>query len=43
MWVTVSYPKGIKVTAAEVAALAIERDPFHGESNYTISLIQQLP
>ena len=25
------YPKGIKVTAAEMAALAIERDPFHGE------------
>ena len=31
------YPKGIKVTAAEMAALAIERDPFHGEWNYTIS------
>ena len=29
------YPKGIKVTAAEMAALAIERDTFHGEWNYT--------
>ena len=37
------YPKGIKVTAAEMAALAIERGPFHGESNYTISPIQQPP
>jgi DDE family transposase len=37
------YPKGIKVTAAEMAALAIERDPFHGEWNYTISPIQQPP
>ena len=32
-----SYPKGVKVTDAEMAALAIERDPFHGEWNYTIS------
>ena len=37
------YPKGIKVTAAEMAALAIERGPFHGEWNYTISPIQQPP
>ena len=37
------YPKGIKVTDAEMAALAIERDPFHGEWNYTISLNQQPP
>src|SRR5215213_7367026 len=37
------YPKGIKVTAAEMAALAIERDPFHGEWNYTISPNQQPP
>ena len=29
-------PKG-KVTDAEMAALAIERDAFHGEWNYTIS------
>ena len=37
------YPKGIKVTAAEMATLAIERDPFHGEWNYTISPNQQPP
>ena len=37
------YPKGIKVTAAEMAALTIERDPFHGEWNYTISPNQQPP
>ena len=35
------YPKGIKVTAAERAAIAIERDPFHGDWNYTISPNQQ--
>ena len=35
------YPKGIKVTDAEMATLAIERDPFHGEGNYTISPNQQ--
>ena len=37
------YPKGVKVTDAEMAALAIERDPFHGEWNYTISPSQQPP
>src|SRR5689334_4696670 len=35
--------KGIKVTDAEMAELAIERDPFHGEWNYTISPNQQPP
>jgi hypothetical protein len=30
------YPKGIKVSDNEVAALRIERDRFHGEWNYTI-------
>jgi len=35
--------KCIKVTAAEMTALAIERDPFHGEWNYTISPNQQPP
>jgi hypothetical protein len=38
-----SYPKGVKVTAAEMAALVIEPDPFHGEWNYTISPNQQPP
>ena len=37
------YPKGIKVTDAEMAALNIERDTFHGEWNYTISPDQQPP
>src|SRR4051794_21535984 len=37
------YPKGIKITAAEMATLAITRDPFHGEWNYTISPNQQPP
>ena len=37
------YPKGIKVTDAEMAALAIERDAFHGEWNYTISPNLQPP
>jgi hypothetical protein len=31
-----SYPKGIAVTNAEMAAINIELDPFHGEWNYTI-------
>jgi hypothetical protein len=38
-----SYPKSVKVTDAEMAALAIERDPFHGEWNYTISPSQLPP
>jgi hypothetical protein len=31
-----TYAKGIKVTDEELAALAIERDPFHGEWNYRL-------
>jgi hypothetical protein len=38
-----SYPKGIAVTDAEMAAINIELDPFHGEWNYTISPIEQSP
>jgi hypothetical protein len=30
------YPKGVKVSAKDVAAIRIERDRFHGEWNYTI-------
>ncbi|MGR3220643.1 MAG: ISAzo13-like element transposase-related protein, partial [Candidatus Anammoxibacter sp.] len=30
------YVKGIKVTDAEMALLALERDEFHGEWNYTL-------
>ena len=33
----------IRCPAAEMATLAIERDPFHGEGNYTISPNQQPP
>jgi len=34
---TNTYQKGIKVTAAEMAALNIKRDAFHPEWNYTIA------
>lgn len=30
------YPKGVKVSDKEVAAIRLERDKFHGEWNYTI-------
>jgi hypothetical protein len=30
------YPKGVKISDKEVAAIRMERDPFHGEWNYTI-------
>jgi len=31
-----TYPTGVEVTDAEMENLRIERDPFHGEWNYTI-------
>lgn len=31
------YPKGIRISDAEMSAINIARDPFHGEWNYTIS------
>jgi hypothetical protein len=31
-----TYPTGVAVTDAEMETLRIERDPFHGEWNYTI-------
>ena len=34
---TNTYPAGVKVTDAQMDSLAIQRDPFHGEWNYTIS------
>ena len=34
---TRSYPKGIKVSDDEMAAINIERNVFHSEWNYTIS------
>jgi transposase len=30
------YPKGVKVSDKQIAAIRLERDPFHGEWNYTI-------
>ena len=36
-------PKGIKVSDAEMQAINITRDEFHGEWNYTISPNQQPP
>ncbi|MDE0272751.1 MAG: ISAzo13 family transposase, partial [Gammaproteobacteria bacterium] len=31
------YPTGIQVSDEQMGALAIKRDPFHGEWNYTLS------
>jgi len=31
-----SYPTGVKVTSAQMAALPISRHPFHGDWNYTL-------
>ena len=31
------YPKGVKVSDAQMAAVNLSRHPFHGEWNYTIS------
>jgi len=31
-----SYPKGVKVTDAELAAIILKAHDFHGEWNYTI-------
>ena len=32
-----SYPLGVKVSDDQIQGLAIRRDPFHGEWNYTLS------
>jgi Rhodopirellula transposase DDE domain len=32
-----AYPKGIKVTDSQLAAVPLHRHPFHGEWNYTIA------
>jgi hypothetical protein len=37
------YPKGIKVSDRELAAINLEHDSFHGEWNYTISPILSEP
>jgi hypothetical protein len=31
------YPKGVKVSDADYAAINLTRDDFHGEWNYSIS------
>ncbi len=31
-----SYPTGVKVTSAQMAALPVSRHPFHGDWNYTL-------
>ena len=31
------YPKGVKITNAELAAVPVEPHDFHGEWNYTIN------
>jgi Rhodopirellula transposase DDE domain len=33
---TGSYPTGIAITDAELAALRLQKDAFHGEWNYTL-------
>jgi hypothetical protein len=33
---TTRYPTGVTVSDAEMATIALERDAFHGEGNYTI-------
>lgn len=38
-----SYPKGIEVSAAEMAALNIKSHAFHGDWNYTIAPRQPAP
>jgi hypothetical protein len=37
------YPKGVRVSDQEMAALNITHHPFHGEWNYTISPISRPP
>jgi hypothetical protein len=32
-----SYPKAIRISDVQMNAINIDRDPFHGEWNYTIS------
>ena len=31
-----TYEKGIKISDAQMASINIQRDPFHGDWNYTI-------
>ena len=38
-----AYPKGVKVADAEMEALYLERDAFHGDWNYTLIPRERLP
>lgn len=40
---TGSYPKGVKVGDAEMAALYLQRDAFHGDWNYMLIPRERLP
>ena len=40
---TGSYPKGVKVGDAEMEALYLQRDAFHGDWNYTLIPRERLP
>jgi hypothetical protein len=37
------YPKGVKVSDAQIAAVNLSRHPFHGDWNYTISPSRKNP
>jgi Rhodopirellula transposase DDE domain len=37
------YPKGVKVSDAQIAAVNLSRHPFHGDWNYTISPNRKKP
>jgi hypothetical protein len=38
-----TYPTGVKVTSAQMAALPISRHPFHGDWNYTLHPAARAP
>jgi len=37
------YPKGVKITVSQLAAVNLTPHAFHGEWNYTISPAKQRP
>ena len=37
------YEKGIKISDAQMAAINIQRDPFHGDWNYTLHPTRDMP
>ena len=38
-----TYPTGVKVTSAQMAALPVSRHPFHGDWNYTLHPAARAP